>query len=159
VHGAERNTRGPSAQLTSERSGSYKPMAKSSRAQRESEGVAVLMIVATNNAAGGKDPYFGHDRNEGTCQGMAGKTGPNSPAAQLRGVNAQQPRPELWTLAKRSRDSRICRRRDVRRAVGPRERPSVHARSGRPSVSRVPEIGTHGLNGGLADNQSLTGHK
>ena len=41
VHGDERNTRGPSAPPWSGPSDSYKPMAKSSRAQRESEGVVV----------------------------------------------------------------------------------------------------------------------
>ena len=41
VHGEERNTRGPSAQPRSGRSASYKPTAKASRAQRESEGVVV----------------------------------------------------------------------------------------------------------------------
>ena len=38
VHGAERNTRGPSAQPGSGRRGSYNPSGKSSAAQRASEG-------------------------------------------------------------------------------------------------------------------------
>jgi hypothetical protein len=158
VHGAERNTRGPSARPWSGRSASYKPTAKSSRVQRESEGVAVPVIIATKNAMGGKGLYFGHARNEGTCQGMAGRTGPNSPIVLLRDVNAQQPRPGLWTLAKRSCVARVRRRRDVRRVIGLSDHSFVHAGSGRPSVSRVPEIGTHGLNGGLT-NILLTGDK
>ena len=150
VHGAERNTRGPSTQPRSGRSASYKPTAKSSRAQRESEGVVVLRIIATNNAMGGKGLCFGHAWNEGTCQGMAGKTAPNHPVALQRDVNAQQPRPALWTPAKPPCVSQTRRRRDVRRAFGICISLTVHAESGRPSVSRVPEIGTHGLKGGPA---------
>src|SRR5215210_59143 len=60
VHGDGRNTRGPSAQPRSGRRGAYKPTAKSRAAQRESEGVVVPRIVATNNATGGKDPCGGH---------------------------------------------------------------------------------------------------
>ena len=130
--------------------GSYKPMAKSSRAQRESEGAVVLRIVATNNAAGGKGPYFGRAQNEGTCQGMAGMTGPNHPDAHQRVVNAQQPLNELGTSAKRRPASMSRLRMDHRsaiRAIGGR---GAHAAFRRPSVSRVPEIGTHGLKGGPA---------
>src|SRR5687768_8993767 len=76
VQGDERNTRGPSAPPWSGQSASYKPTAKASRAQRESEGVVVLLIAATNNAVGGKGLCFGRARTEGTCQGMAGRTGP-----------------------------------------------------------------------------------
>jgi hypothetical protein len=149
-HGIERNARGPSAQPWSGRRGWYKPTAKASRAQRESEGAVVLTIIATKNAMGGKGLCFGHARNEGTCQGMAGKTGPNSPVAPQRDVNAQQPRPALWTPAKPPCVFQTRRRRDVRRAFGIGTSLTVHAGSGRPSVSRVPEIGTHGLKGGPA---------
>jgi len=107
-------------------------------------------IVATNNATGGKGPCFGHAWNEGTCQGMAGKTEPNHPVALQRDVNAQQPRPPLWTPAKPTCDSQTRRRRDDRRSFGIGTSQAVHAGSGRPSVSRVPEIGTHGLKGGPA---------
>ncbi len=41
VQGAARNTRDPSAQPSSRQGGSYKPKAKSSAAQRESEGIVV----------------------------------------------------------------------------------------------------------------------
>ena len=60
VHGGERNTRGPSAQPGSGQRGAYKPQVKASAAQRESEGVVVLPIAATNNAAGGKGPCGDH---------------------------------------------------------------------------------------------------
>jgi hypothetical protein len=39
---------------------SYKPMAKASGAQRESEGVVVVMIGVQNNAPVAKDPCFDH---------------------------------------------------------------------------------------------------
>jgi len=39
---------------------SYKPMAKSSGGQRESEGVVVVGIGVQNNAPGAKDPCFDH---------------------------------------------------------------------------------------------------
>jgi hypothetical protein len=150
VHGGEWNTRGPSARPWSGQSASYKPMAKSSRAQRESEGVVVLLIAAANNAVGGKGLCFGRVRNEGTCQGMAGRTGPNHPDVRLRVVNAQQPRHELGPSAKRPRDATSRLRRDARGALRGDEIRAAHATFRRPSVSRVPEIGTHGLKGGPA---------
>ena len=44
---------------------SYKPMAKSSGGQRESEGVVVVMIGVQNNALGAKDPCFDRASVEG----------------------------------------------------------------------------------------------
>jgi hypothetical protein len=149
-HGEGRNTRGPSAPPESGQRGSYKPRAKSSRAQRESEGVVVPLIVVANNATGGKNPCFGPARHGGTCGGMAGESGPNHPTARLRVVHAQQLQPELWTVAKYRSTSRPRRRDDKRRVLRGLDSHGMHAPSGRPSVSRVPEIGTHGLNGGLA---------
>src|SRR5215213_914833 len=67
-----RNTRGPSLLLMSQRGDSYKPTAKSSAAERESEGRVVLTMVATNNAAGGKAPCGGHVQDAGNREGMAG---------------------------------------------------------------------------------------
>ena len=58
--GAERNTRGPSAQPASGQRGSYKPTAKASAAQRESEGTVVVTSRATNNARGAKGPCGGN---------------------------------------------------------------------------------------------------
>src|SRR5579872_1130995 len=110
----------PSAPLMSERRAGTRRWQIESRAAGVRWG-AVLMIVAANNATGGKDPYVGHRRNESACQTMTGTTDPNSPAARLHVANSQQPRPELSTAAKRSRDARFRRRRDVRRPVGPRE--------------------------------------
>ena len=44
---------------------SYKPMAKSSGGQRESDGVVVVMIGVKLKAPGAKDPCFDHAREEG----------------------------------------------------------------------------------------------
>ena len=148
VQGDGRNTRGPSAPPWSGQRDSYKPTAKASRAQRESEGVVVPRIVVTNNATGGKGLCFGRARNEGTCQGMAGRTGPNYPDAPPRVVNARQPRHELGMSVKRPRGPMSRLRSDLRSVFRVIGRRSVHAASRRPSVSRVPEIGTHGLKGG-----------
>jgi hypothetical protein len=153
--GDERNTRGPSAPPWSGQRDSYKPMAKSSRAQRESEGTAVLLRATTNNVVGGKGPCFGHARNEGTCEGMAGMTGPNHPDERSLVVKAPQPLHELGTRAKRLGVSTRRLRPDTRSALRGVEHWTVHAASRRPSVSRVPEIGTHGLNGGPAPSPMM----
>ena len=152
VQGEERNTRGPSAQPGSGHRGSYKPTAKSRRAQRESEGTVVVRIAATKNAAGAKGPCFGRGWNEGKCEGMAGTTGPNHPAEHELGVKARRPLPTLWTRAERLTGLRqrinTVPRSDTRGTVRlDAARFTVHASSRRPSVSRVPEIGTHGLKG------------
>jgi hypothetical protein len=75
VQGEVRNTRDPSAQPMSRQRCSYKPKAKSSAVQRESEGIVVPKREAQaertnavkNNAAGGKDPCGGY------VDGAAGK--------------------------------------------------------------------------------------
>jgi hypothetical protein len=85
---------------------------------------------------------------------MADEIGPNHPGEREFAVEAQQPWNELWASAERSVGlmPRIehLRRGDARRAVQTITPCSVQASSGRPSVSRVPEIGTHGLKGGPA---------
>ena len=101
-HGAERNTRGPSAWPESGRRGSHKPMAKSSAAQRVSEGVVVLRSAATNNAAGGKDPCGGHESGARTREGMTGKTGSNHPGRPGLLDKVRQWHRALWVAAKRS---------------------------------------------------------
>src|SRR6266852_1374452 len=50
---------------------SYKPVVKSSGAQRESDGV-VVPLIAGRNPAGGKDADFGHAGDRGKRQGMTG---------------------------------------------------------------------------------------
>jgi hypothetical protein len=130
VQGSSGNTRGPSAPSVMRQSGSNKSMTKSSAAQRESEGLVVLVTIAPNNAVRGKGLCFGHVRGEGTREGMAIR--PNFPGTRSRAVQVQQLQRELW--------------------VGARRTPSAlaHASPRRPSVSRVLEICTHGLKGGSA---------
>ena len=162
AQGSVWNRRDPSARPTSGQSGAYKPMVKSRRVQRESEGVVLPMKVATNNAAGGKDPCFGHVRDEGKCQGMAGSTGPNHPRGRKSAADAREPHDELWAraewlrrlMAQRStvarHDARASRRTH-------RDAVAAHASLRRPSVSRVLEIGTHGLSGGLTVSRAVSG--
>jgi hypothetical protein len=57
--GEVRNTRGPSSEPWSRQADSYKPRAKSSGAERESEGIVVVEIRAQQNARGAKGPCFG----------------------------------------------------------------------------------------------------
>ena len=163
VQGEVRNTRDPSVPPSSGRGGSYKPKAKSSAVQRESEGIVVPQSVGKptrtnavkNNTVGGKGPCFGHVRGEGKREGMAARSGPNDPGAGSCDVHVRQPQCELWAGAERHRSSGrhpIRRaRRDARvRGRGHDDSAVAHAPSGGTSVSRVPEIGTHGLNGGPA---------
>ena len=175
VQGDERNTRGPSARPGSGRRDAYKPTAKACRAQRASEGIVVLSIAATNNAAGGKDPCGGHVEGARTRKGMAGRTGPNSPDHPPVVDHVRQLQRRLWVAAKRSPERRFhalldrIYRRDVlweawRRVKRNRGAAGVDRetldrveqygveRMPRPEdhlVSRVREIRTHGLNGGL----------
>jgi len=102
VQGGVRNTRGPSAQPQSRRGGSYKPKAKSSAAQRESEGIVVPAMVATKNAAGGKGPWGGRADGAGKREGMAGETGPNDPGGFEPREKVRELQRRLWAGAKRA---------------------------------------------------------
>jgi group II intron reverse transcriptase/maturase len=82
-------------------------MAKSSRAQRASEGVVVPRIVATNNATGGQDPWGGHVVGAGTRKGMSGRTGTNSPGGPPPIDKGRQLQRRLWVAAKRSPERRF----------------------------------------------------
>jgi hypothetical protein len=86
---------------------------------------------------------------------MAGMTGPNHPGERCLVDKARQPLTALWTGAERLAglrqhidNSPWSDTRGTVRLQGVRF--AVHASSRRPSVSRVPEIGTHGLKGGPA---------
>jgi hypothetical protein len=81
-HGAERNTRGASAWPESGQRGSYKPPAKTSAAQRESEGTIVVTKLATHNASGAKGPCGGDVGRASTRKGMTGRTGSNHPGGR-----------------------------------------------------------------------------
>jgi hypothetical protein len=174
VQGVERNTRGPSARPGSGQARSYKPKAKSSRAQRESDGIVVPRDQAQagpakavwHDAAGGKGPCGGHAEIAGKRKGMAGVTGPKDPGGEASRVHVRQPQRQLRAAAKqaprRRQHARYQRWRvDIlceawRRAscASPPRAGRVMLRADRPLVSRVREIRTHGLNGGVG---SLTG--
>lgn len=99
--------RGPSARPSSRRAHPYKPKAKSGRAQRESEGIIVPSIAATKNAAGGKGPWGGRVAGAGTCEGMAGKIGPNNPGGRGPREKVRHLQRRLWAAAKRSPERRF----------------------------------------------------
>ena len=154
--GGARNTRGPSVQPWSRQACPYKPKAKSGRAQRESEGIVVPWIAATNNAAGGKGPWGGCVVGAGKREGMAGKTGPNDPVGRVPSEKVRQPQRRLWTAAKQPSERVVselenpsCGVTTLRRHRDDATRSCTMRRSERPPVSRVREIRMHGLNGGL----------
>jgi RNA-directed DNA polymerase len=110
VQGLERNVRGPSARPLSGQASSYKPKAKSNRAQRESEGIVVLHAQAQaqatkavrQNAAGRKGPCGGHADGAGKREGMAGQTVPNDPVGDEPSDKVRQLQRQLWAAAKRA---------------------------------------------------------
>jgi RNA-directed DNA polymerase len=102
VQGEARNTRDPSASPSSGQGAPYKPRAKSAAAQRESEGIVVPVMAATNNAVGGKGPCGGQVEGGGKRKGMAGTTGPNSPGGRTPVDNVRRLQRRLWAAAKRA---------------------------------------------------------
>ena len=172
VQGQVWNVRGPSAQPESGQARSYKPKAKSSRAQRESEGIVVLdeaaQAAATktvrHNAVGGKGPCGGHADGAGKPEGLAGETGPKHPVGQPSDAKGRQLQRQLWAAAKRAPGRRNSHASCVhlRRVTTSGRRGSALSgaaplarvgramlRADRPLVSRVREIRMHGLNGGV----------
>jgi RNA-directed DNA polymerase len=107
VEGEVRNRRGPSARPSSGRSGSYKPKAKSSRAQRESEGVEVPSIVVKNNATGGKGPCGGRGVAVGKREGMTGESRSNNPGGQRSTDKVRELQRRLGEAAKRQPERRF----------------------------------------------------
>jgi RNA-directed DNA polymerase len=81
--------------------GSYKPAAKASVAQRESEGTVVVTRPATNNAGGAKGPCGGNVGRASTRKGMTGATGSNHPDGRESLDNVRQLPRRLWSTAKR----------------------------------------------------------
>jgi len=82
-------------------------MAKSSAAQRASEGIVVASIRATNNVRGAKDSCGGHVEGASTHKGMAGRTGPNHPDRHPTIDHVRQLQRRLWVAAKRSPERRF----------------------------------------------------
>lgn len=101
VQGGVRNTRDPSASPPSRQGGSYKPKAKSSAAQRESEGAVVLTMGVKKNAPGGKGPCGGRAGRGGTREGMVGKGRPNNPDGRSPVDKVQRLQERLRDAAKR----------------------------------------------------------
>ena len=77
-------------------------MAKSSVAQRESEGVVVPTMGVQHNAPGGKGPCFGRARATGTGAGMVRSTGPNHPTGPWPSENVRRRERTLSVAAERS---------------------------------------------------------
>ena len=103
AQGSLRNRRGPTEQPESGRGGSYKPKAKATTAQRESEGIVVPSMLVQQNAGGGKDPYGDHVGSGATREGMAGSTDrATDPIVPSDGAKARHLQRRLWTAAKRS---------------------------------------------------------
>jgi group II intron reverse transcriptase/maturase len=75
--------------------------------QRESEGFVVPAIAATNNAAGGKEPWGDRVGGAGKREGMAGKTGPNNPEWRKPLDQVRQLQRRLWAAAKRQPERRF----------------------------------------------------
>jgi len=101
VQGEVRNTRDPSQQPQSRQGGSYKPKAKASAAERESEGTVVVMMAATNNATGAKGPCGGQVGGAGKREGMAATSGPNDPGARRARDKVRRLQRRLCAAAKR----------------------------------------------------------
>ena len=108
--GEARNTRDPTAQPESGRGGSYKPKAKSSAVQRESEGTVVPQTpvraggtnAVKNNAAGGKGPCGDRADGAGKRERMTGKTGSNDSGGLVPREKVRQLQRQLWAAAKRA---------------------------------------------------------
>lgn len=164
------SVRGPSARPESGQASSHKPKAKSNRAQRESEGIAVLegaqasTKAVRHDAAGGKGPCGGHAEKAGKSEGLAGKTGPKHPVGAEPTSKARQLQRQLWAATKPALGGRLrvkdpscgfdrlpatrCSAPQPAQSLLERARPhNVACR--RPLVSRVREIRLHGLSGGV----------
>lgn len=102
MQGAVRNTRDPSWQPWSGQGAPYKSKTKSAAAKRESEGIVVPVMAATNNAAGGKGPWGDHVVRAGTRKGMAARSGPNNPVGRRPRDNVRRLQRRLCASAKRA---------------------------------------------------------
>lgn len=102
MQGEMLNSGGPSRSPLSRQGVSYKPKAKSSAIERESEGVVVPLMAVPHNTVGGKGPCGGRVGGGGKREGMAGRTGPNSPRGREPVDKVRQLQRRLWAAAKRS---------------------------------------------------------
>jgi RNA-directed DNA polymerase len=84
---------------------SYKPKAKASAAQRESEGIVVPEMAVTKNAAGGKGPWGGKAGSEGKREGMAAR--PKLPGGPKSFDKVRQLQRRLYVAAKQQPERRF----------------------------------------------------
>ena len=101
VQGHARDAGDPSEQPKSGQGRSYKPKAKASGVQRESEGVKVLKILAKNNAGGGTGPCFDQANREGKREGMTCTNGSNFPGGNQSSEKVRELQDKLYGTAKR----------------------------------------------------------
>ena len=94
----------------------YKPKAKSSAVQRQSEGIVVPTRAVKNNAAGGKGPCGGEVGEAGKREGMTATSGSKSPDGRKPIDKVRRLQRRLWAAAKQSPKrrfhalyDRICR--------------------------------------------------
>ncbi len=115
MQGGVRNSGDPSAWPSSGQGTPYKPVAKSSSAQRESEGAVVPKTEGRlsgtngvqNNASGGKGPWGGRVGGGGTREGMTGETRSNFPCGSQPAAKVQQLQDRLGDAAKRHPERRF----------------------------------------------------
>jgi hypothetical protein len=147
--GLVRNRRDPTRRPASGEGGGYKPKAKCHRAGRESEGLVVPRMVPTITTPEERSPALIALANRGKCEGMTERS--NNPFEKAREPG--------YGLSADAKHSTIAEG-----AIAPYGLPRVTTSGwmavdrgtswcacakGRSSVSRVPEIGTHGLKGGI----------
>ncbi len=148
VEGEVRNVGGPSAQPQSRQSGSYKPKAKLSAAQRESEGMVVPTKSVTNNALRGKRPCFDQVEGGGKREGMTGRMSRSNHPDRRAVVKVLRLQERLWVTAKRAISVCMDRFDTTKQFDATLCGVSTTPLPKRSSVSRVLEIGKHGLKGG-----------
>ena len=129
--GAGRNTRGPSAPWVRPQRRPNKPMAKWVAVQRESEGVVVPVMVTQKNVTGGKGLCCSRAEEETRREGLP------------RANEAKHPFGHRPVVLSKALDS-IDQLRGVAKSK------STQAVRRGLSVSRMREIRTYGLSGGLA---------
>ena len=89
VQGGVRNTRGPSAQPQSRRGGSYKPKAKSSAAQRESEGIVVPARSRRTTRLEGRVPGVVVSTERVSAREWPARPDLTTPAAECRATKCE----------------------------------------------------------------------
>ena len=78
----------------------YKPVVKSGRGERESDGV-VVPVIAGRNPVGGKDPGFGQAGRAGKREGMPGTAPDNYPEGRhVAPAKVRRLQNRLWATAK-----------------------------------------------------------